>query len=135
VRRLDVGEREDGLAACFVRGGPQQGHPARVRVAHIHLRQPGPGGVLAGHLSVVPVGLDQDRGHIVPAGMAGQHADHVVSLAGAQADQADRARRGAVDRAGQLCLDQFQPCAQRRRRVIIGFVPRHPVLHAAYRAP
>jgi len=31
VRRLDVGEREDGLAAGFARGGPQQGHPARVR--------------------------------------------------------------------------------------------------------
>ncbi len=31
VRRLDVGEREDGLTACFFRGDPQQGYPARVR--------------------------------------------------------------------------------------------------------
>src|SRR6266700_7503624 len=26
VCRLDVGEREDGLTACFARSGPQQGH-------------------------------------------------------------------------------------------------------------
>jgi hypothetical protein len=30
VRCPDVGEREDGLAACFVRGGPQQRYPAAV---------------------------------------------------------------------------------------------------------
>ena len=31
MRRLDVGEREDGLTACPVRGGAQQRHPVRVR--------------------------------------------------------------------------------------------------------
>src|SRR5215831_6003322 len=59
--------------------------------------------------------------------MAGQHADQVAALAGADADDADRAGRGLVERGPDPVLDPGQAAGQTATRVIVGGVPGVPV--------
>ena len=89
----------------------EAGHQAGVRLADVYLRQPGVGGRAAGQGGVGRVGLDQDGTDIVTAGMARQHPDHVVTLPGAEADQADRSRGSPVNGPRQVVTDPAQPRA------------------------
>ena len=81
------------------------------------------------------IGLNQHSADVLAARMIRQDTDHVMTLPGAQAHQHDPAGRCPVNRIGQVRSDASQPRAQRRRRIIIGRVPRQPVLHPGIVAP
>jgi hypothetical protein len=67
---------------------------------------------LAGQGDVPCIGFDQDGADIIAAGMLRQDPDDVVTLPGTQADHIDQARRGPVNRIGQVRSDASQPRAQ-----------------------
>src|SRR5262249_23054939 len=57
-----------------------------------------------------------------------ERADHVVTLARAHRDQPDRAGRARVESGSDVPLHDREPLRQRALRVVVGRVPRDPVL-------
>ena len=85
------------------------------------------GGGTASETDIASVEFDEPGAHVVATGMAGQHADDVVPLAGAHTDDPDHAGRAVLERLCQMASHHGQSMRQRRRRVVIRRVPRYPV--------
>ncbi len=99
----------------------------RVAGYHLHLRQPRGLGCVARRGGVARIEFDQAGRHVVATGMAGQGADQVTALAGAQADCAQRGRRRRVQRRPDLVLDRCQAPGEYGAGLVVVVVPRVPV--------
>ena len=99
----------------------------RVAGHHLDPRQVLDLGRRARRGGVARIEFDQAGQHVVAAGMAGQGADQVTSLARAQADRVQRARRRRIQRLPDLILDRRQAPGQRSVRLVIVTVPLVPV--------
>ena len=99
-----------------------------VTLDHPHpARQPGGRGPITGERHQGGIELDQERRGVPRPWMGGQHVDHVPALPGAQAHDPDGTVRGGAQHVGQHGLHEAQPHRERRRRIVVGPVPAHPV--------
>jgi hypothetical protein len=96
------GHHLDPRQARGLGGGPRRGRVARVE-------------------------LDQAGRHVGAARMAGQGADQVATLARAQADRVQRARRRRVQRHPDLLPDRRQPPGEHGAGLVVAVVPGVPV--------
>jgi hypothetical protein len=99
----------------------------RVGGHHLDPRQARGLGGVPGRVRDARVELDQAGRHVVAAGVAGQDADQVTALAGAQADRVQRTRRRRVQRHPDLVLDRRQAAGERGAGLVVVVVPGVPV--------
>ena len=76
----------------------EAGRQTRIRLPDLDLGQPLSRRRPASQAGIARIGLDQDGAHIIAARMMRQDPRDVMPLPGTQADQADPARRCAVNR-------------------------------------
>jgi hypothetical protein len=98
-----------------------------VGLQHLDAVQPSRLRCLPRDRDVALVQLDQPGAHVVPARMPGQHADHVLALPGAQADQADVPGGRTLELGAQVPLHEFPPPREQGAWIVVVPVPFHPV--------
>jgi hypothetical protein len=76
---------------------------------------------------IVVVGLDEQCVHVGRPRVTGHHADHIVPLPGAGADDADGTGRRLVDRVDQTSLDCNQTFLEIGLGIVVCLVPGDPI--------